>query len=86
MSRKRRGLPVRPRGQKGRPTPKNTPGSTTRQQHSEWQARKANAILRGTGIDRILETIRATDRGEQKALELLQRESGGVLLDPKENR
>lgn len=70
------------RGRKGRPTPKNTPGSRTRQHHVELQARRSNAILKAAGVERALDLIRAGDRGEKAALEQLARESGGVLLNP----
>lgn len=73
---------MRGRAPKGRPTPKNTPGSMTRHCHNELQARRSNAILKAAGVDRALELIRAGDRGEKAALEQLARESGGVLLNP----
>jgi hypothetical protein len=85
MSRKRSGTRVRGQAPKGRPTPKNTPGSRSRRRHAELEAHREE-ILKRLGMDRVLDTIRRGDRGEKEALELLTRESGGVILNPKEER
>jgi hypothetical protein len=48
--------------------------------------RHREEILKRLGMERVLDTIRRGDRGEKEALELLTRESGGVILNPKEER
>lgn len=98
MSRKRKGkaagASVRGQTRKGRPTPKNTPGEMTRTRYARLQARRASNLLgnESVGVDHALETIRAINRGDKDAIdmvaregiEMITREAAGVLLDPKE--
>jgi len=84
MSRKERLAAKHAAGRgKGRPTPKNTPGGMTRNRLRRLKARRVDAAIRATGTERALETLLGLPADEQAALELLTREAGGIILEPR---
>lgn len=84
MSRKERLAAKHAAGRgKGHPTPKNTPRGMTRNRLTRLNARRVDAAIRATGTERSLEHLLGLAGDEQAALEVLTREAGGIILEPR---